>query len=80
MLKPIGLCVIGAGAIAQRHMQAYEKLGGIAPRWVVSRPAEAARAFAQRWGFAHTGRFAVLYRQTYGQSPHTTLRQQAAPS
>lgn len=30
---------------------------------------------ALRWGFAHTGRFAVLYRQTYGQSPHTTLRQ-----
>ncbi|OBF70341.1 AraC family transcriptional regulator [Mycobacterium sp. 852002-51613_SCH5001154] len=29
---------------------------------------------AQRWGFAHTGRFAVLYRQTYGHSPHTTLR------
>ncbi|CAM2878182.1 helix-turn-helix transcriptional regulator [Mycobacterium intermedium] len=28
---------------------------------------------AQRWGFAHTGRFAVLYRETYGQSPHTTL-------
>lgn len=35
---------------------------------------------AQRWGFAHTGRFAVLYRQIYGQSPHTTLRQQAAAS
>ncbi|MEE6176206.1 helix-turn-helix transcriptional regulator [Mycobacterium sp. 050134] len=30
---------------------------------------------AQRWGFAHTGRFAVLYRQTYGQSPHSILRQ-----
>ncbi|WP_407689075.1 helix-turn-helix transcriptional regulator [Mycobacterium sp. HUMS_1102779] len=30
---------------------------------------------AQRWGFAHTGRFAVVYRHTYGQSPHTTLRQ-----
>lgn len=30
---------------------------------------------AQRWGFAHTGRFAVLYRRSYGQSPHTTLRQ-----
>jgi AraC-like DNA-binding protein len=29
---------------------------------------------AARWGFTHTGRFAVLYRQTYGQSPHTTLR------
>jgi AraC-like DNA-binding protein len=31
-------------------------------------------AVAARWGFAHTGRFAVLYRQTYGQSPHVTLR------
>jgi len=30
---------------------------------------------AQRWGFAHTGRFAVLYRETYGQSPHSTLQQ-----
>lgn len=30
---------------------------------------------SQRWGFAHTGRFAVLYRQTYGLSPHTTLKQ-----
>ncbi|MFG1934434.1 helix-turn-helix transcriptional regulator [Mycobacterium sp. NPDC048908] len=29
---------------------------------------------AARWGFAHTGRFAVIYRQVYGQSPHTTLR------
>ncbi|MEO3757966.1 helix-turn-helix transcriptional regulator [Mycobacterium sp. B14F4] len=29
---------------------------------------------AARWGFAHTGRFAVLYRHTYGESPHTTLR------
>jgi len=29
---------------------------------------------AARWGFAHTGRFAVYYRQAYGQSPHTTLR------
>lgn len=35
---------------------------------------------AQRWGFAHTGRFAVLYRRTYGQSPHTTLRQQSSAS
>jgi AraC-like DNA-binding protein len=29
---------------------------------------------AARWGFMHTGRFAVLYRQAYGQSPHETLR------
>ena len=32
---------------------------------------------ARRWGFVHTGRFAVLYRQTYGQSPHSTLRQRS---
>lgn len=29
---------------------------------------------ASRWGFAHTGRFAVQYRQVYGRSPHETLR------
>lgn len=29
---------------------------------------------ARRWGFGHVGRFAVYYRQTYGQSPHVTLR------
>ena len=29
---------------------------------------------ARRWGFAHTGRFAVFYRDRYGQSPHVTLR------
>ncbi|ANE78570.1 hypothetical protein A7U43_03745 [Mycobacterium adipatum] len=31
-------------------------------------------ATAARWGFAHTGRFAVLYRRTFGESPHETLR------
>jgi AraC-like DNA-binding protein len=29
---------------------------------------------AARWAFAHTGRFAVVYRQAYGVSPHATLR------
>lgn len=29
---------------------------------------------AARWGFAHTGRFAVHYRDVYGESPHETLR------
>lgn len=29
---------------------------------------------ARRWGFTHTGRFAALYRRTYGQSPHATLK------
>jgi len=31
-------------------------------------------AVAARWGFAHTGRFAVQYRHTFGESPHETLR------
>jgi AraC-like DNA-binding protein len=30
-------------------------------------------AISARWGFMHTSRFAVFYRQTYGQSPHITL-------
>jgi 2-hydroxy-4-carboxymuconate semialdehyde hemiacetal dehydrogenase len=55
MPKPIGLCVIGAGAIADRHMQAYQKLGGIMPTWIVSQPEEGARDFAQRWSFANRG-------------------------
>ncbi|HZN35191.1 MAG TPA: Gfo/Idh/MocA family oxidoreductase [Pirellulaceae bacterium] len=55
MSQPIGLCLIGAGAIAERHMQALERLGGVLPRWVVSRPAEAAGDFARRWKFAHVG-------------------------
>lgn len=31
-------------------------------------------AVAAKWGFAHTGRFAVMYREVYGRSPHATLR------
>jgi AraC-like DNA-binding protein len=39
------------------------------------RPETTVSEIAHRWGFAHTGRFAVLYRQAYGQSPHATLKQ-----
>lgn len=35
---------------------------------------ETVTSIAARWGFMHIGRFAVLYRQTYGESPHETLR------
>jgi AraC-like DNA-binding protein len=31
-------------------------------------------AIASRWGFVHLGRFAVWYRDAYGESPHVTLR------
>lgn len=52
-----------------RLNRAHQDLIGGAPRTTT------VSEIAQRWGFAHTGRFAVLYRQAYGQSPHTTLRQ-----
>lgn len=29
---------------------------------------------AARWGFGHTGRFAAMYRETYGSNPSDTLR------
>lgn len=35
---------------------------------------------ASRWGFAHLGRFAGLYRKTYGHSPVQTLRAVPHPS
>lgn len=31
-------------------------------------------AIAARWGFAHPGRFSVIYREQYGRSPSATLR------
>jgi 2-hydroxy-4-carboxymuconate semialdehyde hemiacetal dehydrogenase len=55
MPESVGLCVFGAGAIAARHIAAYTKLGGVQLQWVVSRPAESALAFAQRWIFAKEG-------------------------
>jgi transcriptional regulator GlxA family with amidase domain len=30
-------------------------------------------AIARHWGFLHTGRFAVFYRERYGRSPRQTL-------
>jgi transcriptional regulator GlxA family with amidase domain len=32
-------------------------------------------SIAARWGFAHPGRFSVIYRECYGRSPSATLRQ-----
>ena len=55
MTTPIGLCVIGAGAIAERHMHAFQSLGGVVPRWVISQPADLAHEFARRWKFTQAG-------------------------
>lgn len=37
-------------------------------------PAASVTDIALRWGFRHLGRFAVLYRRRYGESPSATLR------
>src|SRR5687768_3619528 len=55
MAESIGLCVIGAGAIAERHMQAFQSLGGVTPQWIVSRPAESMHEFARRWKCVQAG-------------------------
>ncbi|MDO3638698.1 helix-turn-helix transcriptional regulator [Mycolicibacterium arseniciresistens] len=41
---------------------------------VADRKRDTVTAIAAKWGFAHTGRFAVMYREAYGRSPHATLR------
>lgn len=55
MSKTIGLCVIGAGAIAGWHMQAFEQIGGVLPQRVVSDVDARARDFARHWNFANAG-------------------------
>lgn len=52
---------------ARLHHAHQELLGGDPTRDTVT-------AIAAHWGFMNPGRFATLYRRTYGQSPHTTLR------
>lgn len=41
---------------------------------VSDRAATSVAEIARRWGFGHLGRFSVFYRETFGQSPHVTLR------
>jgi 2-hydroxy-4-carboxymuconate semialdehyde hemiacetal dehydrogenase len=50
-----GLCLAGTGGIAGEHMKAFAALGGVTPRWVISRTAEAAGQFARTWNFANSG-------------------------
>src|SRR5438132_6445791 len=45
------ICLVGSGAIAAEHMKAFCELGGVRPRYVVSRTADKAWEFAQKWQF-----------------------------
>lgn len=49
-LTNIGLAVIGPGAIAESHLDAFVEVGGVQPIWAVGRSASRTSAFAQRWG------------------------------
>jgi 2-hydroxy-4-carboxymuconate semialdehyde hemiacetal dehydrogenase len=55
MTAPFGLCLAGTGGIASQHMKAFAALGGVTPRWVVSRTADGAAQFAQSWNFPNSG-------------------------
>ena len=43
------ICLVGNGAIAAQHMKAFCELGEVRPRYVVSRTADKAWEFAQKW-------------------------------
>jgi transcriptional regulator GlxA family with amidase domain len=42
-------------------------------------PEQSVTEIAMNWGFAHMGRFAVEYRQRFGESPSESLRRVRAP-
>lgn len=55
MSDGIGLAVIGPGAIAEAHLTAFGRLGGVVPLWAVGRSATRTRSFADRWGIPQSG-------------------------
>jgi transcriptional regulator GlxA family with amidase domain len=51
------------------------RLDGVHAELVRSEPWSASVGeVAFRWGFTHLGRFAIAYRERYGESPSTTLK------
>lgn len=47
----MNICVVGCGAIAQKHMEAFAKIEGVTPYMLVGRREEPAREFARQWQF-----------------------------
>lgn len=86
------LCQI-AGVGERALQKAFESRRGMSPmRFIAERRLTAARRLlttadpnhdvtrvAMSLGFGHTGRFALLYRQTFGEAPSQTLRRAARP-
>lgn len=45
------ICVVGYGAIADKHMEAFARIEDVRPCVLVGRRPEPAREFAEKWGF-----------------------------
>ena len=49
----MNICLVGYGAIAEKHMEAFGEIDDVCPRWLIGRRMEPSAAFAARWGFEH---------------------------
>jgi len=47
------LCLVGCGAIAEKHMEAFREIADIDPYVVVGRREEPTNAFSEKWGFSN---------------------------
>lgn len=63
-------CTPRAFMLTRRMERAHQDLEDADPR-----SGSTVTGIAMRWGFAHTGRFAMAYRRKYGRAPSQTLRQ-----
>jgi len=49
----VNFCLVRYGAIAEKHMEAFEEIQDLKPRVLVGRRREPAEEFASKWGFDH---------------------------
>ena len=45
------ICLVGYGAIAAKHMEAFQDIAGVHPAWLVGKREEPTAEFAATWGF-----------------------------
>jgi transcriptional regulator GlxA family with amidase domain len=65
------------GAPPITHLR-RSRLERVRRRLLEGAPGETVTSVAQDWGFSHLGRFAVFYRQCFGERPSETLRRARA--
>ena len=51
----LGICLVGTHGIATQRIKAFTEIGGVHPRWVVSRTEDQALKFAREWKFEKAG-------------------------